>query len=85
MKIQLYKDEMKLLKTLIILDDDIERAIHNAVIKDGQFAFDVDDDLCQDLADSIAAEANHADTRRHEKALDDLCDKILGQIDVFPL
>jgi len=75
---------MKLLKTLIILDDDIERAIHNAVIKDGQFVIDVDDDLCQDLADAIAAEANHADTRRHEKALDDLWDRVLDQIDIPP-
>ena len=74
------KAEKKLLTNLLLLDPEFEGAVSRAREEDGKFRFEISAEDLDEGLNSLAACANHADSKQEEKKLDALFDKLSGYL-----
>ena len=72
------KTEKKLLGGLLLLDPEFEVIIAIAKEEDGQFRLEISAEDLDDGLNSLAACANHADSKKEQKKVDALWDKLRG-------
>jgi len=70
------KNEMKLLKTVFILEQDLVEKIDRATLEGDKYIIRFSYDELDGLTGYVAAEANHAKSKAREDRLNRLCDKI---------
>lgn len=74
------KADKKLLDDLLLLDPEFEEIIDNAKEEDGKFRLEMSVEELDEGLNSLAACANHADSKQEEKKLDALFDKLSGYL-----
>jgi len=72
----LTKNELKLLKTVFILEQDLIDKIDGAILEVDKYVIKFSYDKLDELTGYVAAEANHAKSEPRKDKLDELCDKM---------
>jgi hypothetical protein len=66
------RETMAVLREVLLLDPDTERAVHAARARhDGRVVLQLGDEELDELLNAVAAEANHAGDRRRQKRFDE--------------
>jgi len=74
--VHLTKNELKLLKTVFILEQDLIDKIDGATLDGDKYTIEFSYDELDELTGYVASEANHAKSEARRDKLDRLCDKM---------
>lgn len=73
---QISKQELELLDDIIILDQEVQDSIDNAVLRGKKYELAFSYRALDELAGSLASATNHEKATRKQDRLDNLCDKV---------